>query len=152
MLLLVGLSPFDPEHESAHVEAPHGSVGADEPRRWMARAGADDEPTLRVDEEVGHRDELAGRDLAHHDVVRRLQEVRRRGMLARQGAEDELRHRHVGGRLDPVAGDVSEDDRQAPVVELDEVVDVAADLDARRRLVRVADVEARQLWQRSGQQ
>ena len=30
---------------------------------------------------------------------------------------------HVGGRFDPVAGDVADDDRQTPVAELQEVVE-----------------------------
>ena len=76
-----------------------------------------------------------------HDLVRGRQEVGRLGVLARERAEDELRHRHVGGRVDPVAGDVAEHDREAAVRELEEVVDVAADVHPRRRRVDGADVE-----------
>ena len=54
-------------------------------------------------------------------------------VLARERAEDELRHRHVRRRLDAVAGDVAEHDGEPAVGELEEVVDVAADVDARRR-------------------
>ena len=60
---------------------------------------------------------------------------RRLGVLACERAEHELRHRHVGGRVDAVAGDVAEHDRQPAVGELEEVEDVAADVDLRRRLV-----------------
>ena len=66
-------------------------------------------------------------------------------MLARERAEDELRHRHVGRRLDPVTGHVAEHDGEPAVAELEEVVDVAADVDARRRLVHLADLEPLEL-------
>ena len=56
-------------------------------------------------------------------------------VLARERPEDELRHRHVGGRIDAVPGDVPEHDGEPAVGELEEVVDVAADVDPRRRLV-----------------
>ena len=74
------------------------------------------------------------------------------GVLARERAKDELRHRHVGGRLDPVARDVAEDDGEPAVAELDEVVDVASDVDARRRLVDLADLETAELRVRTRQQ
>ena len=69
----------------------------------------------------------------HDDLVRRGEEVARLGMLAGERAEDELRHRHVGRGVDAVPGDVAEHDREPAVVEREEVVDVAADLDVRRR-------------------
>ena len=50
-------------------------------------------------------------------------------VLAGERAEDELRHRHVGRRVDAVAGDVAEHDREAPVRQVEEVVDVAADVE-----------------------
>ena len=73
-------------------------------------------------------------------------------VLARERPEDELRHRHVGGRLDPVPGDVAEHDRQTAVRELEEVVDVAADVDPSRGLVDAADLEPRHRRQLAGQQ
>ena len=106
----------------------------------------------RVDQQVRHRDELADGDLAHDDVVRVRQEVRRLGMLACERPEDELRHRHVGGRVDPVPGDVAEHDRQPAVGELHEVEDVAADVDLRRRLVDRPDLEARHVGPLARQQ
>ena len=60
---------------------------------------------------------------------------------AREQAEDVLRHRHVRGRVDAVAGDVAEHDRKPPVRQRQVVVDVASDLDPRRRLVDVAQRE-----------
>ena len=60
----------------------------------------------------------------------RARGIARLRVLARERAEHELRHRHVGGRVDPVAGDVAEHDREPAVGELEEVVDVAADVDA----------------------
>ena len=74
------------------------------------------------------------------------------GMLARERAEDELRHRHVGRGLDPVTGHVAEHDGEPVVAELEEVVDVAADVDARRRLVHLADLEPLQLGMRPRQE
>ena len=73
-------------------------------------------------------------------------------MLAGERPEDELRHRHVGGRLDPVPGDVPENDREPAVGELEEVVDVAADVDPSCGLVDVADLEPRHRRQLAGQQ
>jgi hypothetical protein len=85
-------------------------------------------PGRGIDREVEERDELP--DAISSSTTR----SRRRGsrparVLARQRAEDELRHRHVGRRVDPVPGDVAEHDREPSVGELEEVVDVAADLD-----------------------
>ena len=118
----------------------------------MAGARARDLAALGVDHELDHRDELPGRDLGGDDLVRGGEEVARVEMLARERAEDELRHRHVGGRVDAVAHHVAEHDREPAVVEREEVVDVAADVDARRRLVDVAELEARQLGRRARQQ
>ena len=73
-------------------------------------------------------------------------------MLACEGAEDELRHRHVGRSVDPVARHVPEHDGEPSVRELEEVVNVAADLDARRRLVDGADLQAEELRPRPRQQ
>jgi hypothetical protein len=56
------------------------------------------------------------------------EEVGRLRVLAREGAEDELRHRHVRGGVDAVAGHVAEHDREPPVLQREEVVDVAADV------------------------
>ena len=92
----------------------------------MAGAGRRDLAADPVDQQVDHRDELSRRDLADDDVVRILEKVARLLMLARERAEDELRHRHVRGGFDPVSGHVAEDRGEAAVVELDEVVVVAA--------------------------
>ena len=95
---------------------------------------------------------LPGADLLDDNVVRGGQERPRLRVEARERAEDELRHRHVGGRVDPVAGDVAEHDRQPPVAGLQVVVDVSADADERRRLVDRADLEARDLRAEARQQ
>ena len=84
---------------------------------------------------------LPRRDLAADHVVRGGEEVGRLRMLARERAEHELRHRHVGGRVDAVPRDVAEHDREPAVLEREEVVDVAADVDPRRRLVHLADLQ-----------
>ena len=92
------------------------------------------------------------RDLADDDLVRGREEIGRAGMFSRERPEDELRHGHVGGRLDSVPGDVAEHHGERAVAELEEVVDVAADVDARRRLVHLADVETLELRVRARQQ
>ena len=51
-------------------------------------------------------------------------------MLSRQRPEHELGHRHVRRRPDPVPGDIAEDDGELLIAEVEEVVHVAADLDA----------------------
>ena len=73
-------------------------------------------------------------------------------MLAGQRAEDELRHCHVRGGFDAVSRHVTERNREAPVGQLHEVVDVSADLDPRRRLVRSAELQPRKLRHRLRQQ
>ena len=98
-------------------------------------------PLTAVDDDVAHADELAGADLAADHVVRGGEEVGRLRVLARERAEDELRHRHVGGRVDAVPRHVAEHDGEPAVVEREEVVEVAADVDARRRLVHLAHLE-----------
>ena len=125
------------------------TVGAHDPRRWMSCARRGHLTLAAVDEHVHESDELPRRDLADDHLVRRLQEVARLGMLACERAKDELRHRHVRGSFDAVPGDVAERDRKSPVAELHEVVDVAADLDPRRRLVRIAELEPLQLRDQS---
>ncbi len=105
-----------------------------------------------VHNEIGHGDELPRRDLAHDDVVRRSEEVARLRMLARERTEDELRQRHVGRRFDTVPGDVAEHDREPPVVECQEVVHVAADVDPRRRLVDLPHLEAGAVGPRARQE
>ena len=96
-----------------------------------------------VDRDEGHRDELADRDLADDDLVGGGEERRRLGMLARERAEDELRHRHVRGGVDAVARDVAEHDGEAAVAQLEEVEDVAADVDLCGGLVDGADLQPR---------
>ena len=83
----------------------------------MAGAGAGDLAAHSVDGHVQHGDELARRDLADDDVVRRGEEVAGVGMLAGEGAEDELRHRHIRGGLDPVPGHVPEHHGEPRVVQ-----------------------------------
>ena len=108
----------------------------------MPAGRAGDLATREVDGQVEHRDELAGPDLLDHDVVRGGEEGARLRIAARQRPEDELRHRHVRGSVDAVAGDIAEHDREPVVVDLEVVVDVSADADERRRLVDRADLEA----------
>ena len=91
-------------------------------------------------------------DLADDDVVRRLQEVARLGMLARERAEHELGHRHVGRGFDAVARDISERQSKPAVGQFEEVVHVAPDLHARGGLVGSAELEPRQLRHRLRQQ
>jgi len=150
--LVVGLIAVDAEREAARVDPAHRAAGLDEARRGMTGAGAGDAALGRIERHVGHRDELAGRDLPHHDLVCRSEEVGRRGVLPRERAEDELRHGHVRRRVDPVAGHVAEDDRESAALELHEVVDVPAHVDARRRLVDRAELEALQLGVRAREQ
>ena len=149
--LLVRLGGVYAECKPAAAKRLDLPVLPDEPWHRMsgARAG---EPAARVQGEIRHRDELAGRDLAGDDLVRVGEEIGRLGMLARQRAEDELRHRHVGRRIDAVAGDVTEHDRDPAVAELEEVVDVAADVEARSGLVHGTDVEPRKLRPLAGQE
>ena len=115
----------------------------------MPGRGAGELAGPRVGGQIQQRDELPGGDLAEHDLVCSRQELVGPRVLAGQRAEDELRHRHVRRGVDPVPGDVAEDDRQASIRELEEVVDVAADLDERGGGVDGADLEPLQLRARA---
>ena len=108
----------------------------------MTRIRARDFAARGIDGDVRHRDELARGDLVHHDIVRGGEKVAWFRMLSRERAEHELRHRHIGRRFDTVPGYVAENDGEASVAELEEVVHVAADVDARRRLVHLTYLEA----------
>src|SRR5436190_1736259 len=141
--LLVRLRRVDPEHEPCGVDTAHGAVGEHQARRRVPGARARNLATDAVYREIHHRDELAGGNLVDHDVVRVREEISWLGMLARERPKHELGHGHVGGRLDAVACDVAQNHREAPVVEREEVVDVAAELDPRRRLVHLRDLEPR---------
>ena len=48
----------------------------------MAGVRTRDLPATGIDGDVGHRDELAGRDLVDDDIVGEREEVARLGMLA----------------------------------------------------------------------
>ena len=140
--LLVRLRGVDAEREPAACRP------STRPSGWTRRGSgcpalAHEHLAAGIDGQVRHRDELADRDLSDDDVVRVCEERRRLGVLACERAEDELRHRHVCRRIDAVARDVAEDDREPAVGELEEVEDVAADVDLRSRLVDGTDLEAR---------
>ena len=85
-------------------------------------------------------------------MVRRGEKVARLRMLACQRAKDELRHRHIRSGVDAVSGDVPERDRKAAVVEPEEVVDVATDIEAGRRFVDVPELDALDLRIDPGEQ
>src|SRR5207247_7668962 len=87
---------------------------------------------------------------ADHDVVRGGEELARLVVLAGERAEDELRHRHVRRRLDPVARHVAEDDREPAVREAQVVVDVTADVHPRRRLVDRAELQTLEVGRARG--
>ena len=139
---LVRLRRVDPERQPVRGDALDGAVRENETRLRMPAARAGDLALHGVDDELDHRDEAPRGDLGGDDLVRGSQEVAGHDVLARERPEDVLRHRHVGRRIDAVAGHVPEHDRQPPVAEGEVVVDVAADLEARRGLVDVAELEA----------
>ncbi len=140
---LVRLRRVDPKCEAAREDPLDGAVGLHQPRGRMAAACARDLALRGVDHELDHRDEPARRDLGSDDLVRGGKKLPRVDVLASERAEDVFRHRHVRGRVDPVAGDISKDDGKAAVPEREVVVDVAADLDAGSGLVDVAELESR---------
>ena len=118
----------------------------------MAGAGARHLSLRDVEDDLDHRDEASRRDLRGDDLVRGGEKRAGIGMLAGERAEDVLRHRHVGGRVDAVTGDVAEDDGEPAVAEREVVVDVAADLEPCGRLVDVAELEPGQLRGRAREQ
>ena len=136
------LARVDPERNAAHGRVPRPAPGSG--RRgtgWPALAHATSR-RAGIDDHVEHGDELPELDLVDDHLVRGREEVARLGVVPRQRAERELGHRHVRRGLDPLPGHVAEHDGEPAVVEDEEVVEIAAHVDARRRVVDVAHLEA----------
>ena len=127
-------------------------VGRQHADRRVARAGGAHVTRRRVDGEADHGHERPARELAERDLVRLGEELAGAWVEPDERAEDELRERHVGRRRDSVAARVSEHDGELPVGQGQEVVDVAADIDLRRRLVDGADLEPLDFGQPAGEQ
>ena len=148
-LLPVLLAAVDPEREPGRRQHLHGSVRPDEPRWRVAGVRGGELAGLRVEDGVDHRQELAERDLLDDDVVRAREERPGLRIGAGERAERELRHRHVRRGLDPLADHVADAHGDPPVLEREDVVDIAAHVDLRRRLVDVADLETRNFGERA---
>ena len=96
--LVVALPGVDSEREPAGLESGDVAGRRDKTRPGVAGATAGNRPSLWIDGEVEHGDELARRHLADDDVVRCGEKIARLGVLTCQRAKDELRHRHVRSR------------------------------------------------------
>src|SRR5918992_2216619 len=142
--LRVALVGGDPEREAAGRELDDPAVVADEARVGMAGAGASELAALRVERQIDERHELALLQLFDGHLVRRPQEAGRIRVLPRQRAEDELRHRHVGRGVDPLARHVTDDHCEPAVGKRRVVEDVAADVEPGRRLIDAADFDSGQ--------
>ena len=149
---LVALVRLDAEREPAGREQADRPVRREEPNRRVAGARGRDVARFGIDRQTGHRDEVATGQLSERDLVGLREERGGIRIQADERAEGELRERHVRGRSDPVTARVTEHDRELSLRERQEVVDVPADLDARRRLVDGADLEPLDLGQPAGEQ
>ena len=90
---------------------------------------------------------------AGHQPVEPVEDAGRAGPLAGQAAEGALEQGGQRARLQPLAAGVGQDERQAALVQLDHVVEVAADLSkAAGRLVPDPDLEPGHPVRRGGQQ
>ena len=107
----------------------------------MTAAGHREAPPCRVVERVGQREERGQRlalEVARETVVHLAQHAARRAPRAGRLVQERAHHGHDERRGETLAHHVAADDRQVAVVEVDEVVVVAAhlrhELDARREL------------------
>ncbi len=116
--------------------------GPEHARRRMARARGAHDAGGGVDGQAGHGHERPSRELTERNLVRLRQEVGRIRVQADERPERELGEGHVGRGRDSVAARVPQHDRELPVRQREEVVDVASDLDPRRGLVDGTDLEA----------
>ena len=118
---------------------------------WSGARG-EDGARCGIDGHAGHRHEVSACQLAERDFVRLREERGRVGIQPDERPERELRKRHVRGRRDPVPAGVTEHHGELAVGQPQEVVDVASDLDAGRRLVDGADLETFDLGQPTREQ
>ena len=96
-----------------------------------------------VQKDVEERHELPRLELFARDLVGAPEKPGRAAAAPGEHPERVLRHRHVRGGRDALSEDVPDDDRQAPVLEHDEVVEIAAYVNVRRGLVHVPDLQPR---------
>ena len=139
---LVVLVCLDAERKTARRDGGDLAVGAEHPRRRMARARGAHDAGGGIDGQAGHGHERPSRKLTERHLVRLRQEVGRIRVQADERTERELGERHVGRGRDSVTARVAQHDRELPVRQREEVVDVASDLDPRRGLVDGSDLEA----------
>ena len=136
---------LDAERKTAQRDGGDLAVGAEHPRRRMARARRAHDAGGRIDGQAGHGHERPSRELTERHLVRLRQEVGRIRIQAHERPERELGEGHVGRGRDSVAARVPEHDGELPVGQREEVVHVASDLEPRRGLVDGSDLEARNL-------
>ena len=116
----------------AQLHRPVGRAGV---RQVVARVRVADVAGGRVDHEVEAGDEHLLRDVRAEEVVDALEHLARRDDPLAGGAQQAPGRRHHHRGRDALVGDVADDHRDLPVGQLEEVVEVAADL-AGRLVVR----------------
>ena len=114
------------QHRACDLEVGALAVLQDQ-RVEVARVGDGQLVALLVEEQHAQGRELGGVVLAQH-AFEAVEDDRRRVPFEGVGAQGVPQLDHHGGRVDRVPGDVADGDEQPPVVELDELVEVAADL------------------------
>ena len=99
----------------------------------MAAAGQHEDRAVGRDVEARERDraEVRAGALAQQRVVEQAEDVAGVGALHGAGADRVAGQRGDGGGVGALAADVADDQRPAAVADLEEVVEVAADLVAR---------------------
>ena len=138
---------LDAEREPARRQGRDRSARGQDAHGRVARAGGADVACDPFDRHADHRHERSACQFSDRDLVRLREELAWIRIEPDERAEDELRKGHVGRGGDTVAARIPEHHCELPVGQRQEVVDVAADLDAGGRLVDGADVEALDLGQ-----
>ena len=112
----------------------------------MTRRGVAEVARVRIEAEAHG----GGHGTLRHEPEHAAQHLRRRGMVVGVGVERAPHLSHQRGGDDAAARDVADDRVHEAVVPRDDVVPVAADLDAlARRAIATGDVESRDDWQSS---
>src|ERR1041385_6926655 len=120
------------ERQRRHLDRHRRGTGAQQVRIEMPGIRVADAAALEVEDRKGQRHERAAFGGTVDEVVQAMEERRLVGALFDQRRDRRLHHGHDQAGRQPVAGDVADRHRQARLVEVEDVVVVAAD--RRRRL------------------
>ena len=132
--VLGGSACAETEHRAVDVQVVRPGL-VDDQRRQVPRVDHPAARWTRVQQQDAQRGELAA-VVAQQCSFEQRDELGGIVVLDRVGAQRVPQLHHDGGRVDGVPGDVADGDQQPTVVQLDDVVEVAADLGRLARRAR----------------